>query len=182
LIAAVLLAAGFIFTSAVHGASTDTGLLEVRLKDHREAIDDFSRFSLKLDTIAISPRAALTFWKTGWRQLPPSVESIDLTKYTGKQSVAVFMGRINAGAFDAIRLDIAAIEAILKKNQRRVAVNNRLNPIKLSFSIEPERKTVMIFDLVVLDMSDHPPRGYELGLKGYELFLNGKLIDKVPPA
>jgi hypothetical protein len=32
-----------------------------------------------------------------------------------------------------------------------------------------------------MDMSDHPPRGYELGLKGYELITNGKRIEKVPP-
>jgi hypothetical protein len=30
-------------------------------------------------------------------------------------------------------------------------------------------------------MSDHPPRGYELEIQGYELFTNGKLIQKVPP-
>jgi hypothetical protein len=30
-------------------------------------------------------------------------------------------------------------------------------------------------------MSDHPPRGYELSIKGYELFVNGRSVDKVPP-
>jgi hypothetical protein len=155
--------------------------LEVRIKDHREAIGDFSRLTLKLGKIGISPRAGLAFWKTGWRELRPSVESIDLTKYTGKESVAVFTGKMNPGSFDAIRLDIAALEAIAKKNQRQVPVKNLLTPIKLSFSIEPERKTVIVLDLVVLDMSDHPPRGYELGIKGYELFFDGKLLDKVPP-
>ena len=39
----------------------------------------------------------------------------------------------------------------------------------------------MIIDLTVLDMSDHPPRGYELAIQGYELFTNGKLIQKIPP-
>jgi hypothetical protein len=33
----------------------------------------------------------------------------------------------------------------------------------------------------VLDMSDHPPRSYELAINGYELYTNGKLIDKIPP-
>jgi hypothetical protein len=35
--------------------------------------------------------------------------------------------------------------------------------------------------LTVMDMSDHPPRGYELQIKGYELYNNGKLLGKVPP-
>jgi len=60
-------------------------------------------------------------------------------------------------------------------------VKNALTPIKLYFSVEPKGETVIILDLVVLDMSDHPSRGYELGLKGYALYLNGKLIDKIPP-
>jgi hypothetical protein len=32
-----------------------------------------------------------------------------------------------------------------------------------------------------MDMSDHPPLGYELAIRGYELYDNGKLVDKVPP-
>jgi hypothetical protein len=36
-------------------------------------------------------------------------------------------------------------------------------------------------DLVVSDFSDHPPRGYELAIRGYELYTNGKLVGKVPP-
>jgi hypothetical protein len=179
--AAFLLAVGLLAGGALHAASGEKGQLEIRVKDHREAIGDFSRLTLKLRTIGISPRAGLAFWKTGWRDLSPSLESIDLTKYTGKESVAVFTGMINAGSFDAIRLDIAAIEASLKKNVRPAPVKNLLTPIKLSFAVEPKGKTVIILDLVIFDMSDHPPQGYELSLKGYELYRNGKLIDKIPP-
>jgi hypothetical protein len=170
-----------LLVGALHAASNEQGMLEVRITDHREAIGDFSRVTLKLGTIGISPKAGLAFWKTGWRELPPAVESIDLTQYTGKRNVAVFTGPVNAGSFDAIRLDVAAIEAVAKKGGREVALKNVLAPIKLSFSIVPGRKTAILLDLVVLDMSDHPPRGYELGIKGYELYHDGKLIDKVPP-
>lgn len=40
---------------------------------------------------------------------------------------------------------------------------------------------MIVLDLMVLDMSDHPPQGYELGLNGYEVYSNGKLVDKIPP-
>jgi hypothetical protein len=168
-------------TAVLHGASSAQGVLEVRLKDHREAIGDFSRFTLKLGTIGISSETGLAFWRTGWRELPPSVQAVDLTRYTGKESVAVFTAVISTGSFDAIRLGIAGIEAISKKSGRPTSVKNSLTPIKLSFAIEPEHKTVIILDLVVVDMSDHPPRGYELGIKGYELYTNEKLVDKIPP-
>jgi hypothetical protein len=172
---------GLLPGGALYGASTEQGILEIRIKDHREAIGDFSRFTVKLGAIAISPKPGLAFWKTAWRELPPSQPIIDLTKYTGKESVAVFSDTINSGAFDAIQLRIDGTEAILKTNQRQVAVKNLLTPIKFGFVVPPEGSTVIIIDLVVLDMSDHPPRGYELGIRGYELFINGKLVDKVPP-
>jgi hypothetical protein len=180
-IAGAFLMLGWLQVLALEAASTHQGVFELRIKDHREAIGDFSRFTLKLGKIGISPRAGLAFWKTGWRELAPSPQSIDLTKYTGNHSVAVFTGMLDAGSFDAIRLDIDAVEAILKKSQRPVPVKNTLTPIKLSFAVEAKGKTRIILDLVVLDMSDHPPRGYELGIKGYELWVGGKLLDKVPP-
>jgi hypothetical protein len=40
---------------------------------------------------------------------------------------------------------------------------------------------VVILDLEVLDLSDHPGRGYDLRVRGYELFANGELLEKVPP-
>jgi len=174
-------AAALLFGGVLHAASADQGLLEIRVKDHREAIGDFSRFTLKIGKIAISPQPGLAFWKVGWRELSPEVQAMDLTKYTGKETATIFKGMINAGAFDAIQLKLDGIEGILKKNQRQSKVKNALTPIKLSFSVEPKGVTVIILDIVVLDMSDHPPRGYELALKGYELYLNGKLVDKVPP-
>lgn len=162
-------------------ASAQQGVLEIRLKDHREAIGDFSRLTIKIGKIAVSPKPGFAFWKAEWRELSPSTAAIDLTKYTGKESVVVFREMIGAGAFDAIRLKLDGLEGILKKNQRQAAVKSILTPIKLSFSVEPKGETVIVLDLVVLDMSDHPPRGYELGIQGYEVRIDGRLIDKVPP-
>jgi hypothetical protein len=168
-IAAVLL---LLFGGPSHAAGPDQGLLEIRVKDHREAIGDFSRLTLKL---------GLAFWQVGWRELSPAVQTVDLTKYTFKESVTIFKAMIDAGAFDAIQLKLDGTEGILKKSQRQAQVKNVLTPIKLPFTVQRKGETVIILDLVVLDMSDHPPRGYELGIKGYELYANGKLIDKVPP-
>jgi hypothetical protein len=53
--------------------------------------------------------------------------------------------------------------------------------LKLPFRVQAGSETTIVLDLVVLDLKDHPSRGYELGIKGYELYSDGKLIDKVPP-
>jgi hypothetical protein len=161
--------------------AADQGILEIRIKDHREAIGDFSRLILQLQQLSISPKAGLASWKVAWRDLPPSVPAIDLTKYTGKESVSVFKGAVAAGAFDAVQVKLTSVEGVLKKNQRPAKVKNALTPIQLAFSVQPKGETIIVLDLVVLDLSDHPPRGYELGIKGYEVYTNGKLTARIPP-
>ena len=163
------------------GAAESQGTFEVRIKDHREAIGDFSQLTLTVDEILISPKPGLMFWQSGWKGLAAAPESIDLTKYVGKNSARIFRGSLNTGAFDAIHLKLKEIVGLLKKGQRSAKIKNTIGPIKLPFEIRAQSETMMVLDLVVLDMSDHPPRGYELGVRGYELYTNGKLIDKVPP-
>ena len=155
--------------------------LEVRVKDHREAIGDFSKLILNFNTILLSPKPGLKFWQTEWKNLAPSISSLDLTKVVGKQSAPVFRGAIAAGPYDGIHLKIQSIEATLKKDSRSATVKNKVVPIKLAFDASARADTVIILDLAILDMSDHPPAGYELNLKGYELYSNGKLIEKIPP-
>lgn len=43
--------------------------LEVRVKDHREAIGDFARLDVTVDTLRISPKSGLKFWQMGWKDL-----------------------------------------------------------------------------------------------------------------
>ena len=169
-------------TSVAPGfARGEEGTLEVRVKDHREAIGDFSKVMLNVERILVSPRPGLQFWRTEWKPLAPTMPSLDLTNYTGKQSAAIFRGSIPAGFYDAIHLKIKSVAATLKKTARSAAVKNKVGPIKLAFDISVRGETVIILDLVVLDMSDHPPAGYELNVHGYELYTNGKLVGKIPP-
>lgn len=163
------------------GAAENQGTFEVRIKDHREAIGDFSQLTLTVGEVLISPKPGLKFWQTGWKGLAATRESIDLTKYVGKNSALVFRGNLTSGAFDAIHLKLREIIGVLKKSQRGAKIKNTVGPIKLPFEIRAQSETTIVLDLAVLDMSDHPPRGYELGVRGYELYTNGKLVDKVPP-
>ena len=162
-------------------AGPEQGIFEVRIKDHREAIDDFSRLILTVDKVAISPKPGLKFWQTSWKEFSASPASVDLTEYIGKDSAKIFRADIDVGAFDGFHLKIKSLEGFLKKAQLNAPVKNTIGPVKLSFDIAPRGETVLVLDLTVIDFSDHPPRGYELSLKGYELYRNGKLVDKIPP-
>lgn len=175
-----LLLACSCLTSIVRAAEPQ-GVLEIQIKDHRDAIGDFAKLNIVIDKILISPKAGFKIWQTGWKELKPAPETVDLTKHIGKPTARVFRLSIDAGSFDAFHLRLKKIDGVLKKNQKAAPVKNTIGPVKLSFDVPPKGETILIIDLNVVDLSDHPPRGYELGIKGYELYTNGKLIQKIPP-
>jgi hypothetical protein len=162
-------------------AQSEQGTLEIQIKDHREAIGDFAKFTITVEKILISPKPGLKIWQTGWKEISASSDSVDLTQYVGKKTAKLFRGTVDAGSFDAFHVKIKKIEGLLKKKQRSAPVKNNVGPVKLSFDVRPQGETLLVIDLAVIDMSDHPPRGYELEIKGLELFTNGKLIQKIPP-
>jgi Domain of unknown function (DUF4382) len=176
-----LLTAFCLFALPALAAERNQGILEIQIKDHREAIDDFAKFNITIDSILISPKTGLKFWQTGWKDLQASAETIDLTKFVGKKTARIFRGAIDAGSFDGLHIKIKNIDTVLKKKHRSTGVKNTVGPLKISFQVPAQGETLLVLDLVVTDFSDHPPRGYELGIKGYELFTNGKSIQKVPP-
>ncbi len=162
-------------------AEREQGILEVQIKDHRDAIGDFDKLIITIDKISVSPKPGLKIWQTGWKDLPVTSEPVDLTKYVGKKTAQVFRAPMDAGAFDAFHLKIKNTAGVLKKAPPKAPIKNTIGPFKLDYEVRRNTETLLILDLVVSDMSDHPPRGYELSLKGYELFMNGKLIEKIPP-
>ena len=157
------------------------GVLEIRLKDHRDAIGDFAVLQLTTDAVLLSRKEVFGFWHSKWHELKPMTESTDLTQYIGGKTALLFHGPIDAAHFDAFHLRINRIEGLLRKKLRPVPVKNTIGPVALSFEVRPRQQTLLIMDLVVTDFSDHPPRGYELGVRGYELYMNSQRIAKVPP-
>ena len=137
---------------------------------------------MSVKVVRLSSKTKGTAAKAKWKDLRPSVKQVDLTRYTGKDSAVIFNGKLAQGHFEAIHLSLNPVKGILKNNQKEVPVENLISPIKLPFSIHPRTETGIVLDLVVVDISDHPPRGYELHIKGYELYTGGRLIDKIPPA
>jgi len=157
------------------------GTLEIRLKDHREAIGDFTTLEVSVKVVRLSPKTDRPGAKAEWRDLRPLINKVDLTRYTGKDSAVIFNGKLAQGHFEAIHLSLNPVKGILKNNHKEVPIENLISPIKLPFTIHPSTETGIVLDLVVVDISDHPPRGYELHIKGYELYIGGRLIDKIPP-
>jgi hypothetical protein len=162
-------------------AEPEKGMLEVRIKDHRDAIGDFARLNITIEKILVSLAPRLRILQSRWKELAPSPATIDLTQYIDNKAVTVFRGSIDTGTFDGFHVKLKSIDGTLKKNQRSVPVKDTVGPVKLSFQVPKNGATLLVIDLTVIDLSDHPPRGYELSVKGLELFTDGKRIKKIPP-
>lgn len=163
------------------GQQGGKGVLEVQIKDHREAIGDFSSAKVTVESIRLSPKVGFKFWQLGWISLNPSVDQIDLTQFVGHSTATIFKAAIDSGSFEALDLKLRGVDGVLKKDSTPVPISNKLIPVALPFSVNPGEVTKIVVDLSVMDMSDHPPQAYVLQLVGYEVYGNGRLINKIPP-
>ena len=168
-------------TSSDSNDADATGTLEIHVTDHREAIGDFARLDVEIDTVRLHPKRLLSLRKSDWLDLQPSVASVDLTQVTEKRTIAVWRGELPTGRFEAVHLKLQGAGGELKAPAETVPVADEAGPIRLPFDIRENALTRIVVDLVVLDMSDHPNRGYEVHVRGYELYYNDALADKVPP-
>ena len=166
--------------SSNDGASP-TGTLEIHLTDHREAIGDFARLDVEIDTVRLHPKRLLSLRRSDWLDLQPAVANVDLTQVTEGRTIAIWRGELPAGRFEAIHLKLQDAGGELKESVEAVRVADEAQPIHLPFDVRANDVTRVVVDLVVLDMSDHPNRGYEVHVRGYELYYNDTLADKVPP-
>lgn len=158
------------------------GTLEVRVKDHRDAIDDFRSVDLRFGRLRLAPNARMRSSDPGWLELTPRLERMDLTRYKdGVSAATVYKGTLPPGRFAAVDLQVTDIRGILRNTGAPDKIKNAVGPIRLGFEIKPAAATVVILDLELLDLSDHPGRGYELLIKGYELYENDRLLQKIPP-
>ena len=158
-----------------------TGTLEIHLTDHREAIGDFARLDVEIDTVRLHPKRLLSLGKSDWLDLQPAVASADLTRYTNRRTLSIWTGELPSGRFEALHLKLKGAGGELKASAEAAPVTDEAGPIRLPFDVKTGETTRIVVDLVVLDMSDHPNRGYEVHVRGYELYYNGALADKVPP-
>lgn len=166
-------------------AETDAaseGALEVRVKDHRNAIDDFRTLDLSFGALRLAPEPGMKSSDPGWLELAPLLDRMDLTRYKdGAAAATVYRGRLRPRRFAAVDLRVTGVRGVLAKTGGAIPVRNAVGPIRLEFEVKPDATTVVVLDLEVLDLSDHPGRGYELLLKGYELYEDGRLLERIPP-
>jgi hypothetical protein len=154
---------GLLLATLIAGAWTaDAGILEVRIHDHREALADFLSVVVTIPTVGLHPAGLPR--AGGWRELPTALQRLDLTQHTAANPVTIVRATLEPGAYDAIRLEVKEIRAT-GTDGRAIPVVWATGAVAARFSASPGRLNIVTLDLTVIDMSDHPPKGYELHVK-----------------
>ncbi|MFQ5946477.1 MAG: DUF4382 domain-containing protein [Anaerolineae bacterium] len=174
-LAAVFVAGGLALGGCASGApgspptpvaSGGTGGLEVRIKDHEEAIERFRSLEVKIASVAIHPTALER--EVGWRDLQTAATTIELTELVGGPYAVVFNGEVESGEYDGIRLSIDQIHGLLQNGSEAVVEPGEFEAF-LNFDLSAGQETIALLDMVVLDVSEHGTEGYLLTLIGASL-------------
>ena len=92
------------------------------------------------------------------------VPELDLSQYVEGEKALIVQTAVTPGHYNAIRLTVGQVKGTLKNGQPAI-VAILLEPVALDFRVDDGRITSLGFDLVVLDLSDHPGQGYELHVR-----------------
>lgn len=160
--AAVLLLGGAAACSAETQHAPDYGQIEVRVKDHREAIGDFRR--LELDIAKVGIQSGLRPQSSAWLLYVPPRRTVDLTQLVEGKYAILLTEDAPAARYRWVMLDIERAEGDLQDG-RRSSVEVFDDPVAYPFRIDSGKRTLLTVDLIVVDVSDHPGKGYEVHIR-----------------
>lgn len=141
---------------------TVQGHLEVRITDHREAIGDFQRLEIEIPKIGI--QSGLRPQPDAWVLYAAPRRTLDLTQLVEGKYAVLLTDDAPVDHYRWIRVDFERVEGILKDG-RRPGMTVFDDPVAFSFRIVSRKRTIVTVDLIVVDASDHPGRGYELHIR-----------------
>lgn len=139
------------------------GRIEVRITDHREAIDDFDRLDITIEDIGVHPvNAART---EGWTDFEPGTTVVDLTQVLDGRMATILEAELPAGEYDAMRLRVASGAGDLKIGEA-VTVPGFEQAVRVPFAVRSGVTIAIVIDLAVESEDDHPGGGYEINILG----------------
>lgn len=149
--------------AATPGRPGAVGTVQVRVHDHREAIDDFARLDLTVEAAEVHPSGAPR--NAGWISLPVRGGPLDLTRHVGPPGAVVAEGSVPAGRYDALRLTIPPLQGTLKTGAE-TAVGAPKGGVTVRFLLRAGAAVTLTADIRVSDNSDHAGKGYEASIQG----------------
>jgi hypothetical protein len=136
-------------------------MVEVRISDHREAIGDFERLDITINSVGLHPATAPR--TEGWLDFEPDTARVDLTQVVGGPTVTILQTNAPPGQYDAVRLVVASGQGVLKEGDT-VWVPGFEAIARHPFVLPGGDTITLVLDVIVESKADHPGGGYEMNL------------------
>jgi len=157
LLAAVVLAGALLGGASGAGAGP-TGRVEVRVTDHRAAIDDFATLHVELAEVALHGRGRPR--DQGWVPAVRGAAAVDLVPLKEGRWAVVGVGTVPAERYDAVRVRFGAMRGALRAGPvpdvRAIG-----STVAVTLTVVPDRVAAVLVDLYVEDVTDHDPGRYQ---------------------
>jgi len=147
-------------------APSAVGVLEVRVTDHRPAMEQFQWLKVKLGRLALHRKGAAR--RKGWVDLVPGSPAIDIVPL--KDGVYRSLGerQVPIGRYDAVRVNFAAATGALK-----TGASPTLRPqdtvVAVSLNVSRQANAALVLDLFAEDQTEHRPPRYAVKVKEVRL-------------
>lgn len=144
------------FDATAYSGGAAEGTVEIRLTDHAAGIGAFVALHVSLAEIAVHRRGAPR--RDGWTIVAERTTSVDIVHLKDGRWAAVAHGRLDAGAYDAVRVRFAQLEGRFRQG-REHSVTGDDAVIATPLTVPPRGFQAVLLDLYVEDQTDHePPR------------------------
>ncbi len=144
----------------------ETGLVEVRVTDHRAGIGDFTAFWIELANVSLHPRGYPR--RQGWVEVLRHVPPVDIVPLKDGRGKTVGGGPVEARRYDAVRVRLGTAQGILHSG-RRAEVVPIGSTVAVDLAVELETTHVILIDLYVEDRSEHYSGRYAVKIRAIQV-------------
>lgn len=148
------------------GASQAMGKLEVRVTDHKPAIEQFRRLEVTLEAIALHEKGKGR--SDGWVEITTTSPPIDIVPLKDGVYQSLGVSSVPLGDYDAVSISFAKLGSELKTGEEAVTWPDD-TIVRIDVAITEQENLPLVLDLYAEDQTEHDPPRYMVKVKGVRL-------------
>lgn len=163
---AMSLALSLTLATSFGGAGQAMGKLEVRVTDHKPAIEQFQRLDVTLEAVALHEKGKGR--SDGWVKITTTSPPIDIVPLKDGAYQSLGVSSVLLGDYDAVSISFAKLESELKTGEEPVVWPDD-TIVRIDVAITEQENLPLVLDLYAEDQTEHDPPRYMVKVKEVRL-------------